>query len=223
MKSPTEVKQEVRSKDVTGYFNNIVRELRIEDRSASNSLFVSKDMTWWFVFHFEKRPFFILFCFLGFFENSNAKNVRKALYLLCFALNVVINTNCLMKFDSNASNMQIWFDKGGFVWWKVCSRTNFIKQRQLWYFFFFSKFFEIMVHLKFIKHFIKHASLMIFYEVFDAFSSACSSEPFSQTGPVLAKRLNVCCWFESCCSHLNFRYHACFDQGAPWHSASYRV
>ena len=129
----------------------------------------------------------------------------------------------LMKFDSNASNMQIWFDKGGFVWWKVCSRTNFIKQRQLWYFFFFSKFFEIMVHLKFIKHFIKHASLMIFYEVFDAFSSACSSEPFSQTGPVLAKRLNVCCWFESCCSHLNFRYHACFDQGVPWHSASYRV
>ena len=39
-----------------------------------------------------------------------------------------------MKFDSNASNMQIWFDKGVFIWWKVCSRTNFIKQPQTRFF-----------------------------------------------------------------------------------------
>ena len=41
-------------------------------------------------------------------------------------------------------------------------------------FFFFSKFFEIMVHLKCIKHFIKHGSLMMFDEMFDAFAPALS-------------------------------------------------
>ena len=39
-------------------------------------------------------------------------------------------------------------------------------------FFFFSTFFEIMVHLKCIKRFIKHPSLMMFDEVFDAFAPA---------------------------------------------------
>ena len=29
--------------------------------------------------------------------------------------------------------------------------------------------------------------------------------------------------FESRCSHLNFRYWACFGQGLPWHSGNYRV
>ena len=31
------------------------------------------------------------------------------------------------------------------------------------------------------------------------------------------------CGFESRCSHLNFRYRACFEQGVPWHSGKYRV
>ena len=31
------------------------------------------------------------------------------------------------------------------------------------------------------------------------------------------------CKFESGCCHLNFRYHACFEQGVPWHSEIYRV
>ena len=31
------------------------------------------------------------------------------------------------------------------------------------------------------------------------------------------------CGFESRCSHLNFRYCACFEQGVPWHSGKYRV
>ena len=31
------------------------------------------------------------------------------------------------------------------------------------------------------------------------------------------------CAFESSCSHLNFRFRACFKQGAPWHSGNYRV
>ena len=31
------------------------------------------------------------------------------------------------------------------------------------------------------------------------------------------------CRFESCCSHLNFRYCTCFEQGVPWHSGKYGV
>ena len=31
------------------------------------------------------------------------------------------------------------------------------------------------------------------------------------------------CGFESCCSHLNFRYCACFKQRVPWHSGNYGV
>ena len=29
------------------------------------------------------------------------------------------------------------------------------------------------------------------------------------------------CGFESHCSHLTFRYHACCKQGVPWHSGNY--
>ena len=31
------------------------------------------------------------------------------------------------------------------------------------------------------------------------------------------------CRFESRCSHLNFRFRACFEQGVPWHSGNYGV
>ena len=31
------------------------------------------------------------------------------------------------------------------------------------------------------------------------------------------------CGFKTCCSHLNFRYCACFEQGFPWHSGNCRV
>ena len=31
------------------------------------------------------------------------------------------------------------------------------------------------------------------------------------------------CGFGSTCSHLNFRFYACFEQGVPWHSSNYRV
>ena len=31
------------------------------------------------------------------------------------------------------------------------------------------------------------------------------------------------CGFESSCSHLNFIFRACFEQGVPWHSGNYRV
>ena len=31
------------------------------------------------------------------------------------------------------------------------------------------------------------------------------------------------CGFKSHCSHLNFRYRACFEQGVSWHSDQYRV
>ena len=29
--------------------------------------------------------------------------------------------------------------------------------------------------------------------------------------------------FESSCSHLNFRFRACFEEGVPWHSGNYWV
>ena len=31
------------------------------------------------------------------------------------------------------------------------------------------------------------------------------------------------CGFESSCSHLNFRFCTCFEQGVPWHSGNYRL
>ena len=31
------------------------------------------------------------------------------------------------------------------------------------------------------------------------------------------------CRFECSCSHLNFRFRACFEQEVPWHSGNYRV
>ena len=31
------------------------------------------------------------------------------------------------------------------------------------------------------------------------------------------------CGFESSCSHLNFRFWACFKQGVPWHLGKYSV
>ena len=31
------------------------------------------------------------------------------------------------------------------------------------------------------------------------------------------------CGFKSRCSHLNFRFCACFEQGVPWHSGNNRV
>ena len=31
------------------------------------------------------------------------------------------------------------------------------------------------------------------------------------------------CGFESCCSHLNFRYRGCFERGVPWYLGNNRV
>ena len=39
---------------------------------------------------------------------------------------------------------------------------------------------------------------------------------------VFVYELSVC-GFESSCSHLNFRFRACFELGVPWHSGNYRV
>ena len=46
--------------------------------------------------------------------------------------------------------------------------------------------------------------------------------PFWVNGWVFVYELNGC-GFESRCSHLNFRFCACFEQGVPWHSGNYRV
>ena len=31
------------------------------------------------------------------------------------------------------------------------------------------------------------------------------------------------CGFESCCCHLRFTFHTCFEQEVPWHFGNYRV
>ena len=46
--------------------------------------------------------------------------------------------------------------------------------------------------------------------------------PVWLNGWVFVYELNGC-GFESRCSHLNFRFRACFEQGVPWHSGNYRV
>ena len=141
--------------------------------SASNLLSLSEDMTWSFVFHFEKLPVFILFCFLGFFKHSNVKNVGKTIHLLCLALNVVIKYKLLDEIRLKC------IKHANLVWYRqICLMKSLLENKlhqtvsSNTIFFFFSKFFEIMVHLKYIKYFIKRASLMMFDEVFDAFAPA---------------------------------------------------
>ena len=46
--------------------------------------------------------------------------------------------------------------------------------------------------------------------------------PVWLNGWVFVYELSVC-GFESCCSHLNFKFPACFEQGIPWQSDNYRV
>ena len=46
--------------------------------------------------------------------------------------------------------------------------------------------------------------------------------PVWLNGWVFVYELNGC-GFESSCSHLNFRFRACFEQEVPWHSGNYRV
>ena len=45
---------------------------------------------------------------------------------------------------------------------------------------------------------------------------------FGQTGWMFVYKLSGS-GFESICSHLNFSFRACFEQGVPWHSGKYRV
>ena len=46
--------------------------------------------------------------------------------------------------------------------------------------------------------------------------------PVWPNGWVIVYKLN-CFGFESSCSHLNFRFRACFEQGVLWHSGNYTV
>ena len=45
----------------------------------------------------------------------------------------------------------------------------------------------------------------------------CVIWPVWLNGWVFVYKLSGC-GFESSCSHLNFRFHICFEQGVPWHS-----
>ena len=74
----------------------------------------------------------------------------------------------------------VWW--ANLFWWKVCSRTNFIKLHQTRFFSSFcylSIFSENIIHLKCVKIFIKIVSLMDFDENFDAFASAFTAFLYS--------------------------------------------
>ena len=47
-------------------------------------------------------------------------------------------------------------------------------------------------------------------------------EPLSSYGWVFVYELSGF-GFESSCSHLNFRFRVCFEQGVPWHSGNYTL
>ena len=49
-----------------------------------------------------------------------------------------------------------------------------------------------------------------------------NAKPVWPNGWVFVYELSGC-GFESSCSHLNFKFRACFEQGLPWHSGNYRV
>ena len=46
--------------------------------------------------------------------------------------------------------------------------------------------------------------------------------PVLLNGSVFIYKLSGC-GFEFHCSHLNFRYGNCFEQGVPWYSGKYSV
>ena len=50
----------------------------------------------------------------------------------------------------------------------------------------------------------------------------CVEKPICLNAWVFVYKLSGC-GFGSCCSHLNFRFRAYFEQGVPWHSGNYRV
>ena len=53
-------------------------------------------------------------------------------------------------------------------------------------------------------------------------STIWPNRPVWPNGSVFVYELSVS-GFEASCSHLNFRFHASFEQGVPWHSGNYRV
>ena len=61
-----------------------------------------------------------------------------------------------------------------------------------------------------------------FYHVTDAYAYYVSVWPVWLNCWVFVYELSGR-GFESSCSHLNFRFRACFEQGVPWHSINYRV
>ena len=59
-------------------------------------------------------------------------------------------------------------------------------------------------------------------ELYNISNNRGSNFPVWLNGWVFVYELSGC-GFESSCSHLNFRFCACFEQGVSWHSGNYRV
>ena len=87
-----------------------------------------------------------------------------------FALNAV-KKNCLMKLTQMHQTVKFGL-MSAFILMKSLFENKLHQTASKHDFFFFSIFFEIMVHLKCVKRFIKHARFMEFDELFDAFAPA---------------------------------------------------
>ena len=92
-----------------------------------------------------------------------------------------------------------------------------------------------LVHKRTINHLAKLAKCLrsvvstYLYGAFDCMFLSCHVSvskwihtPVWLNGWVFVYELSGC-GFESSCSHLNFRFRACFEQGVPWDSGNYGV
>ena len=98
--------------------------------------------------------------------------------------------------------------------------TTGTKQIFLWFSVFHMKAIVCEFTLKRVSYMIRTYSQIHHTDKYSQHSSIIW--PVWLNGRVFVYKLSSC-GFESRCSHLNFRYRACFEEGVPWHSGIYRV
>ena len=80
--------------------------------------------------------------------------------------------------------------------------------------------YRVWIHSEYARVMIKTYSQMHRTDKYSQHSSIIW--PVWPNGWVFVYQLSGC-EIEPSCSHLNFRFRACFDQGVPWYSGNYRV
>ena len=113
------------------------------------------------------------------------------------------------------------YELGGCGFESSCSHLNFrfracFEQGVFWH----SGNYRVWIHSETRTDMIRTYSQMHRTDKFSQHSSIIW--PVWLNGWVFVYELGGC-GFESSCSHLNFRFRACFEQGVFWHSGNYRV